>query len=69
MFKRAIDTTERLFLLRLFIAMTVVRSAQATRARRRGQLCAGGVRTRAWNVGGGSGSDTAARLNRRHWRC
>jgi hypothetical protein len=47
---------------------TVVRSSQATPARRRGQLCTDAVRTRAWKVCGGSGSETVARLNRKHWR-
>jgi len=45
-----------------------VRSSQVTPARRSGQLCAGGVRTHPWRVGCGSGPETVARLNRKHWR-
>jgi len=47
---------------------TVARSSQAAPGRRRGQLCAGGVLTRAWKVGGGSGTEVVARLNRKYWR-
>jgi cytochrome c peroxidase len=47
---------------------TVARRRRRRPARRRGQLCADGVRTRAGKVGGGNGSETMARLNQKHWR-